>query len=262
MIRQLTECDREQTLNFLSKKPGLNLFQIGDIENFGFESDIQTVWGSFNKNNELNGVLLRYRENFIPYFEESNFDIADFKSIIKNADVAKIISGEKVIADQFVDCFDQAEEREMYFCELVDDSCLEEVLVEIKEGCCEDAQRILELLRTIEEFSGTFRSTDEICRKIETRSGRIYFIENNEKDVVCNVQTTAENSKSAMVVAVATHKDYRKRGLMTQCLSKLCRDLLNENKTLCLFYDNPEAGAVYHKLGFKTIGKWKMIVSK
>ena len=37
-------------------------------------------------------------------------------------------------------------------------------------------------------------------------------------------------------------------------------DLLNEQKTLCLFYDNPEAGAVYHKLGFKTIGKWKMIV--
>ena len=80
--------------------------------------------------------------------------------------------------------------------------------------------------------------------------------------MVCNVQTAAENSKSAMVVAVATHKDYRKRGFMAQCLSKLCRDLLNENKTLCLFYDNPEAGSVYHKLGFKTIGKWKMIVCK
>ena len=63
-----------------------------------------------------------------------------------------------------------------------------------------------------------------------------------------------------MVVSVATRKDYRRQGLMTQVLSKLCQDLLNEQKTLCLFYDNPEAGAVYHKLGFKTIGKWKMIV--
>ena len=63
-----------------------------------------------------------------------------------------------------------------------------------------------------------------------------------------------------MVVSVATRKDYRHQGLMTQVLSKLCQDLLNEQKTLCLFYDNPEAGAVYHKLGFKTIGKWKMIV--
>ena len=262
MIRQLTERDRIKTLAFLSKNPGLNLFQIGDIENFGFDSDIQTVWGSFNENDELNGVLLRYRENFIPYFEDLDFNVEGFKSIIKTNDCAKIISGEKVIADQFTDCFEQAEVREMYFCELIDDSFLEEVLVEIKEASCEDARRILDLLVTIEEFSGTFRSTDEICRKIESRSGRVYFIENEAKDVVCNVQTAAENSKSAMVVAVATHKDYRKRGFMAQCLSKLCRDLLNENKTLCLFYDNPEAGAVYHKLGFKTIGKWKMIVCK
>ena len=35
MIRQLTEGDRIKTLAFLSKNPGLNLFQIGDIENFG-----------------------------------------------------------------------------------------------------------------------------------------------------------------------------------------------------------------------------------
>ena len=53
MIRQLTEGDRIKTLAFLSKNPGLNLFQIGDIENFGFDSDIQTVWGSFNENDEL-----------------------------------------------------------------------------------------------------------------------------------------------------------------------------------------------------------------
>ena len=78
--------------------------------------------------------------------------------------------------------------------------------------------------------------------------------------MICTAQTAAENSKSAMVVSVATRKDYRCQGLMTQVLSKLCQDLLNEQKTLCLFYDNPEAGAVYHNLGFKTIVKWKMIV--
>ena len=171
MIRQLTEGDRIKTLAFLSKNPGLNLFQIGDIENFGFDSDIQTVWGSFNENDELNGVLLRYRENFIPYFEDLDFNVEGFKSIIKTNDCAKIISGEKVIADQFPDCFEQAEVREMYFCELIDDSFLEEVLVEIKEASCEDARRILDLLVTIEEFSGTFRSTDEICRKIERNGG-------------------------------------------------------------------------------------------
>ena len=32
-------------------------------------------------------------------------------------------------------------------------------------------------------------------------------------------QTTAENSKSAMVVGVATRKGYRGKGLMSECLS-------------------------------------------
>lgn len=80
---------------------------------------------------------------------------------------------------------------------------------------------------------------------------------------MCTVaQTTAENSKSAMVVGVATRKDCRGKGLMSQCLSKLCRDVLAEGKSLCLFYDNPKAGRVYHKLGFVSIDKWAMLIEE
>ncbi len=49
---------------------------------------------------------------------------------------------------------------------------------------------------------------------------------------------------------------------MGKCLSKLCSDLLKRNKTLCLFYDNPKAGRVYRRIGFKEIGIWTMLVEK
>ena len=62
-----------------------------------------------------------------------------------------------------------------------------------------------------------------------------------------------------MVVGVATREDYRKKGLVSKCMSKLCYDYLKEGKTLCLFYDNPEAGKIYKRLGFKEIEKWIMI---
>jgi hypothetical protein len=49
---------------------------------------------------------------------------------------------------------------------------------------------------------------------------------------------------------------------MSVCLSSLCRDLLGEGKTLCLFYDNPRAGSVYHRLGFETIDQWLMLIKR
>lgn len=60
----------------------MNLFQIGDIENYGFDSDIQTVWGNFDENEALTGVLLRYRENYIPYFIDTDQSVSCFKDQI------------------------------------------------------------------------------------------------------------------------------------------------------------------------------------
>ncbi len=263
MFRQLTKKDYEMTMKFLGQNPGLNLFQIGDIENYGFDSDIQTVWGTFDERDTLTGVLLRYRENYIPYFIDANQSVSFFKNQILKDETIKIISGKSDLVDQFKSCFEQSEDKEMYFCELVDRECLQPVHVNVQLAQPEDAERVYELLLTIEEFDAMHRhSSERIRQKIEDQSGRIYFVENESGEVICTVQTTAENSKSAMVVSVATHKNYLRQGLMTQALSRLCEELLSEGKTLCLFYDNPEAGSVYHKLGFKTIGKWKMIVRR
>lgn len=41
-------------------------------------------------------------------------------------------------------------------------------------------------------------------------------------------------------------------------MEKLMADVLEEGKSLCLFYDNPEAGRIYKRLGFKDIGRWTM----
>lgn len=39
---------------------------------------------------------------------------------------------------------------------------------------------------------------------------------------------------------------------------KLCDQLLKEEKELCLFYDNPEAGNIYRRIGFEDIGLWML----
>lgn len=262
MLRKLEEKDRKTVLDFLGIEPAINLFIIGDIENFGFDEDFQDVWGSFD-GKELKGVLLRYHENFIPYYRDELFDIKEFKNIIISFPGKKIISGKESITDNFKELFKNQKVKSMYFCELNDDKKLLEYTYNIKTAAIEDTYKIFDLLDTIEEFRDTdSNSLDRIKKAISRESSRIYYIENDEGKALTTVRSTAENSCSAMIVGVATREGYRRKGYMSQCLSKLCKDILSEGKTLCLFYYNPEAGSVYHKIGFRTIGRWQMIVEK
>lgn len=264
MIRKLMENDRKTTVDFLSEEPSINLFIIGDIEAFGFEKEFQELWGSFNDANVLEGVLLRFNENYIPYYKDSDFNISEFKRIICSNTEWKMISGKESIVSRFKDVLRNPNIKSTYFCELTNkDNLIKYDEKLISAATEEDAQAVYDLLADIEEFTSTdTNSVERIKRVIETKTGRIYFIA-DETNRLCNVtQTTAENSKSAMVVGVATRKDCRRKGYMSQCLSKLCDDVLSEGKTLCLFYDNPEAGKIYHKLGFVSIDKWLMLIEE
>ena len=264
MIRKLTEKDREMTVKFLSKEASINLFIIGDIEAFGFDKDFQELWGSFNELNELEGVLLRYNENYIPYFINENCDLNGFKDIINTNTEWKMISGKESIVANFKDILRNPKVESTYFCELTNkDKLLKYDDELILEATVEDAQRVYDLLEDIEEFNLiNTDSVEKIQRVINRKTGRIYYISDENQKLCTVTRTTAENSKSAMVVGVATRKDCRRKGFMSQCLSKLCNDVLEEGKSLCLFYDNPEAGKVYHKLGFVSIDKWLMLIEE
>lgn len=264
MVRKLTENDRKITMEFLSEEPSINLFIIGDIESFGFNEDFQEIWGSFDSANELEGVLLRFNENYIPYYKNKNFDICEFKKIISSNPEWKMISGKESIVSRFNDVIRNPNIKSMYFCELTNKDNLIKYDEKLISAATEkDAQRVYDLLADIDEFTSTdTNSVERIKRVLNTKTGRIYFVA-DETNRLCTVtQTTAENSKSAMVVGVATRKDCRRKGFMSQCLSKLCDDVLSEGKTLCLFYDNPKAGKIYHKLGFVSIDKWMMLIEE
>ncbi|MCF7926040.1 MAG: GNAT family N-acetyltransferase [Candidatus Izimaplasma sp.] len=77
------------------------------------------------------------------------------------------------------------------------------------------------------------------------------------------VATTAETTQNAMVVAVATKKEFRNQGLASQLMTHLMHHYFTiKNKHLCLFFDNPDAGKIYKRLGFKDLGTWIMAGKK
>lgn len=260
MIRKLTEADRMHVLDFLSQEPSINLFIIGDVEAFGFEKTFQTLWGQFSSDGQMEGVLLKFYESYIPYFNKTYFDISDFLEIILRHKGTAIVSGKEDILKLFDERLPKHTTKSTYFCELTH----QELLIEysdlnlVKKAKESDAKRIYDLIETIEEFNGASNSIERIKHAIKTKTGRMFYIENESGDMVSIAQTSAENSQSAMIVGVATRKGYRGKGFMHRCLNQLCKEVMSEGKTLCLFYDNPQAGKIYHKLGFETIGKWVM----
>ncbi len=260
MIRTLAEDDRAVVLAFLSAEPSINLFIIGDIEGFGFQEDFQTLWGQFTEDGILEGVLLRFHESYIPYFTDPDFDITEFKNIILGNKGRIMLSGKESLIKKFEEVLPQHRAKSTYFCELITPENLRivESSYDIKIATEADAERVYKLIEHIEEFQAD-NSIDRIRQKINTRTGRIYYIENESGEMVSIAQTAAENSKSAMIVGVATLPGHRCKGYMSMCLSKLCKDVMSEGKSLCLFYDNPKAGRVYHRLGFQSIGNWMMV---
>jgi predicted GNAT family acetyltransferase len=277
MIRLLKEADRWQTLELLIREPAFNLFLIGDIENYGMAAPFQQVWGDFDSRGLLQAVLLRYYNSFLAY-APNHCDLRGFARTIRKQMRAEILSGHAETIERFQPLLGGGRLKQTHYAELpntaasltlspsfqpLSPSLLPPPTTDAsqampRKATLADVPAIFALKRQIAEFRLVPTAEESFRRALSIGAGRSYLIWANGK-VVSIASTTAENSRSAMVVGVCTHPDYRRQGLATACIQALCRELLNEGKLLCLFYDNPQAGSIYRRLGFRELGKWGML---
>ncbi|KZE69118.1 hypothetical protein AWM68_02300 [Fictibacillus phosphorivorans] len=120
-----------------------------------------------------------------------------------------------------------------------------------------NVNKIVDLYMKVPEFEGDNHNPEVIAQNITKGWFRNYVIE-NDGEYVSSASTVCENSLSAMISAVCTLKSQKNKRYATKCLENLIYDLQKEGKTLCLFYDNAEAGRIYKRLGFKDIEKWNV----
>lgn len=263
MVIKLDNKHEKILKDYLYQEKDWNLFMIGDYENYGIEKDFQIFWGEIDNNNKLTGVLMKYYENFVFSSITNNFDAKSFANIIKSYDY-KIISGKEDVIIKFKNILNPSSEKNTYYARLDNSKYLNKTIIDNYNIVrCEYKdenylKEIVNLTNSIEEFS-VDTDYDRIVSSLKDKSGRAYALILND-NVVSAAQITAENSSSAMIIAVCTDNEHRGRGFATVTVTKLCDDLLNDGKVLCLFYDNPVAGNIYKRIGFKDIGKWLMLI--
>lgn len=265
MIRQLTAKDHEQVLPFLQKEPSKNLYIIGDIEIYGYQQDFQELWGEWDREGNVSAVLLRFYDFFILYGKTGY----NAKGMVEIMDRHKhlMISGAGEVLDELDPYLplNKYQRIDTYFSECtkntINESDHQALVGKIKKATIQDVERIIKLEDQIVDFGVSENTSSEreawLRKNLEAKTSRVYYIE-EEGEMVSKVSTNGENSVSAMIVNVCTLPKYRKQGYLSVLLAKTVADLLQEKETVCLFYDNPEAGKIYQKIGFKETGTWRM----
>jgi predicted GNAT family acetyltransferase len=260
MIRRLTELDRQSVLDYLYQEQAFNIFPIGDIETFGFDKDFQRVYADFDSMSNYKSVFLRYRNNAIYYSKTNDFN-PDYFKIFKD-DPFDFISGKAELFEMIESALKDFRKDVMYFVEADTlRSNKNNFPYEIKQlKTAKEAEKLFYLFQKIKEFAPYHSDLDNFieAKMNSINMGMTLYIEDSGK-IIASAGSTAETTKSAMVVAVATDPNYRKLGLASNLLEELLRIYLTQKKkTLCLFYDNPEAGSIYKRLGFKYLGMWNI----
>ncbi|SIT89198.1 GNAT family N-acetyltransferase [Edaphobacillus lindanitolerans] len=260
MIRQLSEADRQQAMAFVGGQPAENLFIIGDIDAYGFSDPIQTLWGDFREDGTMRGILLRYTDNYIVW-APGEFDAEGFAGIFDADRSSRFLSGiEEVVRKVEPHLHAKpANPRVLYYAKCETAGALPDIPPEhvVRKAVPGDAAALIDQMYAIPEFADGDYSVEHKRRTLSDGTARAYLIERNGA-IISSASSTAENPLSAMIVGVGTVPGHEKQGLATFCMSALCRELLEEGKMLCLFYDNPAAGSIYKRIGFKDIGKWCM----
>ncbi len=278
MLQLATEKDRKRILEYCMLEPSINLFIIGDILNFGFQQEFQEIWcvkpDEVGRDEELKGIALRYHENLLLYSQEGEMAELLMRETMGLLEKRKIqfISGKSIIIDRIHSVLgDGFEKREMLFCErdlaipLVQRES-EGTDIRVERATMEDIPEIVEAYGYITEFSSLYSAgTDVLANQIRNRisSGEgIHMIVRMDGRIVCHGNTAGETENRGMIGGILTLPEYRGRGLASRIIIALCKDLAGRGKGACLFFDNPDAGNIYYRLGFKDAGIWTILKKK
>ena len=259
-MQRVARATQDVVMKYLRWQPSVNAFIIGDIENFGYESEFIDVWADVHQE-ATRAVLLRYHDSVI-LSAWADYDEHAVARHLMDLRQMSTLMGKLEVVEPLTKQVYFAKTRRQQLAEL-DPRAFQPVArseFEAQRATAMDAKGIRRLRLSIPEFDVTLGSFDDTRHALVTGTGRVYYARERDRMVSC-VATSAENSLSVVVIGVGTHPGFRGRGYASACLSRVCEELLDEQKKVCLFYDNPEAGRMYRRMGFKDIGRW-MVCSR
>lgn len=263
MVREMMNDDIEKIIDFLSKDCAINYFLLLGL--LRPEETYERYYGEVDEQGDLKAVLLKRKSGNYQFYASGQYDAEGFASILKGSNYRKLMGVESVIGELIEKATFSRIEKLAYIAELIPwnteieddlfgdaekaDVLVEEVpLRDVRNLSIENIDDVASLYTKIFK---SFTPKNVMIEKLKSGRGRGVYIADHEGTLVSVAQSEFEDENHAVIVGVATDPAYRNRGLANRCLSVLCKQLLDEGKSLYLQYDNPEAGRIYEKMGFR-----------
>lgn len=264
-MRVLHERDREEILRYVGREPEMNLFLIGDIENFGVESETVNIF-VHEERDRWDFLILRFYQYFLLYSRYEDYNAEEAFSFLRGQQ-PDCISGKTSLLERIAPAFPQWKLQSTYMsrCDKVESSFDQPGELVIRRLEKADAAEAIDLMSNVAEFHKTYQKSEreKHIRHMEeemSQGGKSAVAGFLNGSMISIASTSAETSESAMIVGVATAEDFRGRGYASAVIQALCRDCFQRGKKyLCLFYDNPAAGRIYNRIGFQELGKYGML---
>lgn len=247
MIKKAREEDFDKIKEFVNKDCARNYFiAIALLEGESVFKDIYIE----EEDGEIIAALFHRESNNLQFATYGSYDVEGFKELIKSLDFEYLIS-----PISFCKCLEptlSVQKKGAYISYLNKDNYTSFDLEHtVHELTVDDLDEVVLIYKSI--FSGHPKK-EFMKEKLMSKRGRGVCVFDN--DILVSVaQTEFEKNDSCIVVGVATELNEQHKGYASSCLLALTEGLLNEGKDIYLQYDNPDAGRIYDRIGFKTVDR-------
>ncbi len=268
-IQDLTNADCPALKAFIAKEPEVNLFIYGDVANFGLEGNHVHVKAFLDEKGACQSVLLRYQNRNYVFYSLGDFDPESLASLIKaeNPTLERVcVSGKKALMDKIAPFLKplSLEDTQMARCQRLNPhpqaypSFVKARLLGEK-----DFHELYLLLSDIEEFHSFGKEPEKEAtdgNRLSLERGSAIYGVYEKGALVATASSTADSPECSMIVGVATKEGFRKKGYASLAVQSLLQDRFAKGqKFVCLFYDNPVAGKIYHAFGFQDVAPYTMV---
>ena len=261
MIRRLHEGDRASLMALLHVAPQMNLYILGNVEANGFEADFCEFFGDV-EDGRVRGVVNRYMTGWTVFGEAD----ADWPALGATVDAFPLV------AERLQDNPGGVPSLLPYLQRYEAAAVSEEELMELPVGALRlqsAPQGFTVRKATKEDFDALValfadagsmaRTPAAVERPLHDRRVWVAHVADHASEIVAAALTNAETTQLAMIGGVYTLPAWRGKQLSQAVVSGLCQEIIAQDKQPVLYWDNPAAGHVYQKIGFRRIGWWRSV---